>query len=222
MANCRHGNDSRNGIRERNVRTEITRRNVWYYTSEPSGIPRYFDFCHFLIYPMGHAQHLRRVHISRDKWLSGNTIADIGTSIQDDREYRGLSVNIEEAGGQTGAEGGGRRNWKSPVSAAISLSILYYRLNITWKRCNVIRNKSLFVAFSINSRDGTGTIVFIGHQLQMAIFVGTILTFYKRMMRKWNIYNRKILWIGTLGFRTFNANFFHNMWKCLQIVLLTI
>lgn len=34
--------------------------------------PRYFDFCHFLICPMGHAQHLRRVHISRDKWLSSN------------------------------------------------------------------------------------------------------------------------------------------------------
>jgi len=75
---------------------------------------------------MGHAQHLRRVHISRDKWLSGNTIPDIGRSIQDDREYRGLSVNIEEAGGQTEVEGRGRRNWKSLVSAAISLSILYY------------------------------------------------------------------------------------------------
>ena len=78
---------------------------------------------------MGHAQHLRRAHISRDKWLSGNTIADIGRSIQDDREYRGLSVNIEEAGGQMGVEGSGWRNWESHVNAAISLSILYYRLN---------------------------------------------------------------------------------------------
>lgn len=73
------------------------------------------------------------------------TIADIGRSIpllQDDPEYRGLSTNIEEAGGRTGMVGG-RRNGKSLVNAAISLSILCYRLNIAWKRHNIIRNKSL-------------------------------------------------------------------------------
>lgn len=60
-----------------------------------------------------------------------------------------------------------RRNWKSLVNAAISLSILHHhRLNIAWKRQNIVRNKS---QWAINRRDGAGTIVFTSHQLQMAV-----------------------------------------------------
>lgn len=63
----RDGNDSRN---EGKKRPDGAKRLI--LSRSPSGVPRYFDFCYFLICPVGHAQHLRRVHISQDKWLAGN------------------------------------------------------------------------------------------------------------------------------------------------------
>lgn len=72
------------------------------------------------------------------------TIVNIGGSIpflQDDREYRRLSANeARKPEGSTRRIGvRWRGNWKS--LAAISLSILYYRLDIAWKRRNVVCNK---------------------------------------------------------------------------------
>lgn len=52
MANCRHGNDSQDKIRKRNVRMEIVGWNGWYY---PKGFRRFsiFWFLPFLDLPDG-------------------------------------------------------------------------------------------------------------------------------------------------------------------------
>lgn len=116
-------------------------------TRKPSGIP-IFIFARFLIRPTGHAQHLRHVHISQGKWLSGNNSEYRRIYTVPTRRPRISKTFCEHSHPpDKGARGSMRRigegrggNWKS--LAAISLSILYYRLDIPWKRRNVVCNKS--------------------------------------------------------------------------------
>lgn len=107
-ANC-HGNDSRNGIRKK--KRPGGNHGAKRLILPPKPSPTFLDI---LISAISWSARWDTRSICVSCIFHGTngfraTIADIGRSIpflQDDREYRGLSANVEEAGGRTGAAEG--------------------------------------------------------------------------------------------------------------------
>lgn len=143
---------SKRSLREYLIRRMINKklpdvkRNGCYY---PKAVRHsYFYFCEISDPSNGTTRNICVTCIFHGANGFPVTIVNTGGSIpflQDDREYSRLSAKHSHPsqtrkpeGRWEGRAGGG--NWKS--LAAISLSILYYRLDIAWKRRNVVCNKS--------------------------------------------------------------------------------
>lgn len=157
---CRE-NDLRNGIRKRNVQTEITGRNDWILS-----LPAFLDI---LISAISCSARWNTRNICVACIFHGTnglraTIADIGRSIsllQDDPEYRGLSAKKPEGGRERRAEAEtGSLLWTQPLACR------YYTTG--W--ISLGSGTTLFATnrysprFPINRCDGAGAIVF-DHQL---------------------------------------------------------